>query len=124
MHIQPPPIALTSIAHNCRTGPNAVLDTFTVATFADHVGETFQIRADTKPVELALIAATDLTSRGGPGAAARQRAPFSIVFRGPGDTPLPQQIHRMQHAGIGEFEIFLVPVGPDREGMLYEAIFT
>jgi hypothetical protein len=30
----------------------------------------------------------------------------------------------MEHAAIGTFELFLVPIGPDREGMRYEAIFT
>jgi hypothetical protein len=48
------------------------------------------------------------------------RAPFSLVFRGGPTPPLPQRIHRVEHAELGALEIFLVPVGPDR----YEAVFT
>jgi hypothetical protein len=29
----------------------------------------------------------------------------------------------MEHEEIGAFDIFLVPIGPDEEGLLYEAIF-
>lgn len=55
---------------------------------------------------------------------AARRAPFSLVFRGPGDRVLPQRIYRLAHDELGEFEFFLVPIGPDREGMRYEAIFA
>jgi len=30
----------------------------------------------------------------------------------------------MEHPGIGTFELFLVPIGPDEKGLRYEAIFT
>jgi hypothetical protein len=46
------------------------------------------------------------------------------VFRGPQDVSLPQRIYRVEHAGIGAFEIFLVPIGPDEGGHRYEAVFT
>jgi hypothetical protein len=52
------------------------------------------------------------------------RAPFSIVFRGPLDAVLPQCIYQLEHAAIGTFDLFLVPIGPDGEGMRYEAVFT
>jgi hypothetical protein len=30
----------------------------------------------------------------------------------------------MEHEEIGAFDIFLVPIGPDEEGLCYEAIFN
>ena len=38
--------------------------------------------------------------------------------------PLPQSIYEVVHDEMGVYEIFLVPVGPDGKGMVYEAIFT
>jgi len=72
-----------------------------------------------------LISATQL----GGGSAGQptlndRRAPFSIVFRGPRNVVLPQRIYEVEHDTIGAFPLFLVPIGPDQEGMLYEAIFT
>jgi hypothetical protein len=52
------------------------------------------------------------------------RAPFSIVFRGPPGVLLPQRIYRPMHDGIGAFDLFPVPIGPDDAGMRYEAVFT
>lgn len=37
---------------------------------------------------------------------------------------VPQGIHRVEHEQLGSLEIFLVPLGPDQQGMRYEAIFT
>jgi len=40
-------------------------------------------------------------------------------------TPLlPQRIYPMEHAHLGVFELFLVPIGPDQHGMGYEAVFA
>ena len=123
MDIQPAPLRGSIALTNNREGTN-VLEKLTVATFADRVHETFRIDADGTPVDVELIEVTDLTSRGGPEAGKRERAPFSIVFRGPREPVPPQRIYRLEHAEIGAFELFLVPIGPDAQGMRYEAIFT
>lgn len=62
----------------------------------------------------------------------KDRTPFSLTFRGPGDVCLQQQIVPMKHADLGELALFLVPLGPDPDapgseeerGLLYEAVFT
>ena len=33
-------------------------------------------------------------------------------------------IYEVVHDELGSVQIFLVPIGPDAEGMVYEAIFT
>ena len=101
-----------------------MLDNFTIATFETHLGGTFSVSVDDEHLTMELIEVTDLTSRSGPAAANRERAPFSLLFRGPRQIVLPQRIYRMKHEDIGTFELFLVPIGPDRHGMRYEAIFT
>jgi hypothetical protein len=115
-----------------------VLETFVLQTFAPHLGETFHLRLPTRPdadpptpLDLQLIEVTDLTQRGAPpdapgaaGTAGDHRAPFSIVLRGPPAPVLPQRIYSLEHAGVGVFQLFLVPIGPDGGGMRYEAVFT
>ena len=54
---------------------------------------------------------------------AAQRRGFSLIFRGPAQPVMPQQIQRLAHAETGELEMFLVPIGPDQQGMRYEAVF-
>lgn len=94
-----------------------MLENFRVGTFSGHLGTSFRIHPDdASTLDLELVSATELGDGSG--------RPFSIVFRGPKDALLPQRIYRMEHAEIGAFDIFLVPIGPDDEGLLYEAIFN
>lgn len=53
-----------------------------------------------------------------------KRQPFSLLFRGPLEPVLPQRIYALDGEPLGALELFLVPVGPDREGMCYEAVIT
>lgn len=101
-----------------------MLESFTVGTFSEHLGSTFRIYPDTsEPLEVELVSATELGGSTGEEPAGR-RQPFSIVFRGPGDVLLPQRTYQIEHARIGTFKLFLVPIGPDDKGLRYEAIFT
>jgi hypothetical protein len=49
---------------------------------------------------------------------------FSLLFEGPVQPLLPQGIYRFDHPGIGDFEIFIVPVGQTAGGTRYEAVFN
>jgi hypothetical protein len=49
---------------------------------------------------------------------------FSLIFRGPKSPFLEQRIYPMAHERFGDFELFLVPIGPDSLGMRYEAVFN
>ena len=103
-----------------------MLEMFTVATFAQHLGDTFRLYPDaSEAVDVELIEAIELGERSRPVSAGQpQRTPFSIVFRGPHDLLLPQRIYRIEHDQIGAFDLFLVPIGPDQLGLRYEAVFT
>lgn len=52
------------------------------------------------------------------------RRGFSLVFRGPAEPLLAQGMVRMTHPSLGVMEVFVVPIGPDSQGLLYESIFT
>jgi hypothetical protein len=53
-----------------------------------------------------------------------RRAAFSALFRGPIRPVLPQRIYRLTNETLGTLELFLVPIGPDADGMRYEAVFN
>lgn len=89
-------------------------------TFAGCLNETFQVSFSDGELDFTLVEATPLPMTM-PGAA---RAPFSLVFRNSSIIVFPQMIYRMRHARAGNFEIFLVPIGQDRDGFLYQAIFN
>lgn len=91
----------------------------TYDTFAGRVGETF--RDGETGAELELVSVTDATEalRNVPEG---QRAPFSLVFRGP--TLLPQSIRALEHDGLGALEIFLVPIAQTPDGYEHQAVFS
>jgi hypothetical protein len=93
--------------------------------FAGRVGERFALcSADQSRIDLRLIEVTESQELGGPGPQGQERRQFSLVFRGPASPVQPQSIYHLDHDGLGELEIFLVPIGPDNEGMCYEAVFA
>jgi hypothetical protein len=50
---------------------------------------------------------------------------FSLLFRGGASQPLGQNTYTFEHAGIGRFEMFLVPIGcADGAHCYYEAVFN
>ena len=99
-----------------------MLESFTVETFAGRVGEAFRITlADGAAIDTVLVEARTWS---GEAAQGRGRVPFALLFRGPPRPVLPQRIYRMEHADIGAFDLFIVPIGPDAEGMRYEAVFS
>lgn len=98
-----------------------MLESFTCETFQPHMGDTFRLHLDAPPpLDVVLTEASELPV----SSPQRPRAPFSIVFRGPPTVVLPQRIYAVEHPGIGTFELFLVPIGSDDEGVRYEAVFT
>ena len=52
------------------------------------------------------------------------RQPFTLYFLGPLNPILPQRIYRLEHEALQPLDVFLVPTGPDRGQMGYEAVFN
>ena len=61
---------------------------------------------------------------GDPDPDAKTRQPFSLLFRGPKELEFPQQMFQLENPKFGKIAMFLVPVGPDEEGILYDATFN
>ena len=98
------------------------VDSLTVEAFQPRVGNRFRIcPSQDDAVDAELIEARQL---GGGGRPTNRRAPFALVFRTTLTAVMPQRIYRVEHDAMGAYEIFLVPVGKDATGVLYEAIFT
>jgi len=49
---------------------------------------------------------------------------FSIYFQGPAEPHLPQKLYAFNHAEMGSFEMFLVPIAKNDEGFRYESVFN
>jgi hypothetical protein len=92
-----------------------MLEDLTVDQFRPLLHDSFRIAPDGAPAfEVELVEVTEIPRE--PGG----RTPFSLVFQGGPDPPLPQGIYRVEHDELGELDIFLVPIAADR----YEAVFT
>ena len=68
-------------------------------------------------VTLKLVNVTEVTER------SRQRT-YVLTFIAPEDTPIVQGIAPMENEKLGHTEIFIVPVGKDKRGMLFESVFN
>jgi hypothetical protein len=100
-----------------------MLDKLTINHFSRHLNETFSLRLEgPESLTLALI---DVAPLGTPPEDTTARQAFSVIFRGPEQPILQQQIYDIAHADFGTLTLFLVPLGPDRtDGIRYEAVFT
>lgn len=88
------------------------------SAFAGCIGNTFRIRAAEDRAEtVTLIEVKELGSSG-------PREQFSAIFRGGRGDHLPQKTYPVEHEELGKMDLFLVPIGPDDQGMLYQAVFA
>lgn len=99
-----------------------MLDSLTAATFAPHAGEIFRMYVDDSTTLDARL--TEVKESKWASSPEKRRTPFSLYFQTGEREVLPQRIYRLQHATLGELEIFLVPTTRNGEGVLYEAVFN
>lgn len=96
------------------------------AIFGHHLHTPFRIFQGSMPmVDVELVEVTEKGAAHGrqPWAATPQEC-FSLIFRGPREKPLQQGMYQMHHNQLGAFDLFLVPVGRDHNGVYYEAVFN
>jgi hypothetical protein len=97
-----------------------MLDKLTIDDFKPRIGEAFTATAAGDRT-LTLTLTSVVVVNAAPDAA---RTPFSLEFRDDAHDHVPQQTVAIEHAGMGAFDLFVVPLGPGPHGMRYEAIFT
>ena len=104
---------------------DTVLDHTERETFARCLHQTFRIHAGSgEAVDAELIAVESLGGADAPPRGTGQREPFSLIFRGPREAHLSQQIFQLEHETLGTLALFLVPIGADEHGIRFEAIFN
>jgi len=90
----------------------------TAATFSLHVNTGFRVRMEpNRVVEMTLI---DVAENG----SSPQVESFTLSFQAPPGAPVRQGSYPVAHDALGEFELFVVPVGRDGRGVQYEAVFN
>lgn len=97
-------------------------DELTLARFAPHIGSRFTVntgRLGGVAVTLGEATATGAHPADRPGL--RGEA-FSLIFRGAGANAFANGTHTLVHPALGAFALYLVAVGPGRNGQEYQAI--
>ena len=89
----------------------------TLEEFKPLEGGSFELALGDRTIPFTLAAVRTLPDSGREGGA------FVLDWTGPYEPILPQDIYTLRH-GEEEFEIFIVPVGQDRGGTRYEAVFN
>jgi len=95
-----------------------------VAVFADHLGSRFRVVTGNGQIaEIELIAAEIYRSDLPRQEEGRKldREPFSLLFEVlVPELSIRQRLYQIEHAALGNFELFLTPTGPGR----LEAVFN
>src|SRR5580658_8422780 len=92
-----------------------------IQTFAAAANQSFDVAMGEASMPFTLVEVKPLPIQPYPG---MMREPFSLTFRSESQVVLPQRIYAMKHANLGRLDIFLVPVGRDKAGVLYQAVFN
>jgi hypothetical protein len=98
------------------------LEDLSHAAFAAQVKTKSRVWIDAQnSVELELVEVTPPRLTSGKNASYEN---FALNFLGPARPLLPQRIYRFESSSLGEFELFIVPVGQDATGIQYQATFN
>jgi hypothetical protein len=89
--------------------------------FAGHVNETFSVAVGDSSVDMALVEAKRHKPR---QVAGLRFEPFALYFRSQNQVILPQKIYSFRNPGLGQVDIFIVPIGREAGGIVYEAVFN
>lgn len=88
--------------------------------FSKHLNTKFKVAVE-QPIELELTQVKGYVPKGDEQSGMER---FSAFFLGPSETSLRQASYPIEHEGMGNFELFLVPVSRDDKGYRYEAVFN
>jgi hypothetical protein len=97
------------------------VSTGTYEGFASHLHGSFSVGVGPSTVEMTLVQATKGTPRDWEGL---RKEPFSLMFKCANPVILPQKMYLFERPGFGKMDIFIVPVGRERDGVVYQAIFN
>jgi hypothetical protein len=91
----------------------------TALLFLPHVNTSFTVRS------AAGISARFVLEQVVERAITKNVEQFSLIFRGPDATAVPDGTHAVRHPSLGDFNLFIVPVGASHgRRPLYQACFS
>lgn len=94
-----------------------LLEKLNKASFDPYLNDSFEIDLEnSKAVNAKLIKIQD-TSSG-------VIESFSLIFQAPATDPFDQGTYKIKHEKMGEFPVFMVPVGPRHDMLGYQVIFS
>ena len=95
-----------------------MIEKLTKEIFAESVNTKFRVYPEpSRAVEIELVQLTE-------GVSTPTHEQFSLLFQGPQTHFLPQMTYHVEHDRLGEFDLFLVPVGRAQDSFQYEAVFN
>jgi hypothetical protein len=95
-----------------------LIENLTKEIFAESVNTKFRVYSEpSNAIEIELVQLIE-------GVSTPTHEQFSLLFRGPQNHFLPQMTYHVEHDKLGEFDLFLVPVGKAQEDFQYEAVFN
>jgi hypothetical protein len=91
----------------------------TAALFRQHLNTAFAVRpADGTPTRMVLVKVIERP-------VTKNVEQFSLMFHAPAGKPAPCGTHAFQHSALGDFDLFVVPVGiPNGRRTVYQACFS
>lgn len=97
------------------------MQVMTLQNFAGAANQAFGLHVGEAEMPVTLVEVKPLPPRPFPG---MLREPFSLLFRSESQLVLPQRTYRLSNAQMGEFQVFLVPVARDTQGIIYQAVYN
>jgi hypothetical protein len=95
----------------------SALEQFNHQTFAAQLNTDFLVLTAPQRVAVRLVKVTEQNS-------SPRLEQFSLLFEGPAEQAFGQGVFALQHDQLGEFELFLVPIGAEGGKRQYEAVFN
>ncbi|MDT4968619.1 MAG: hypothetical protein QOJ64_3356 [Acidobacteriota bacterium] len=92
-------------------------ENLTKEQFSANLNTKFRVQPDAADLEIELREVNE-------GIATPRNEQFALVFVGPQEPFLQQAIYHLIHDKLGEFDLFLVPIGKEPGGFQYEAVFN
>ncbi len=86
--------------------------------FAKLLGTSFVLNAgDDRTLDMKLTEVTPVRDR-------PHQVSFSMLFKLPADELVEQGLYDLKHEGVGKFQLLLVPIAQDPDGIVLEAVIN
>ena len=94
--------------------------------FSACIGDDFRVQVDSDTHDNFVLISVSGLLESAVSTPSNPKEHFSIIFECKNQAALPQKIYGFSNPKLGQFELFIVPIGPDRisKNMRYQAIFN